>query len=43
MEVIDPRNAAEIFFDIVHEVKIARGIVRIVLLSRQEDWLRMAH
>jgi len=37
MEVIDPHNAQEIFFDGIHEVKIVAGIVRIVLYSRQND------
>lgn len=37
MEVIDPHNAAEIFFDGVHEVKIMDGIVRVVLFSRQNS------
>jgi hypothetical protein len=35
MDVIDPHNVAEIFFDGIHEVKIIEGIVRIVLFSRQ--------
>jgi hypothetical protein len=37
MDVIDPHNAQEIFFDGIHEVKIVAGIVRIVLYSRQND------
>jgi hypothetical protein len=37
MDVIDPHNAQEIFFDGIHEVKIVAGIVRIVLFSRQND------
>lgn len=36
MELIDPNNAAEIFFDNAHEVKIAGGIVRSVLFARQD-------
>lgn len=36
MELIDPRNVAEVFFDGIHDVKITRGIVRIVLFSRQD-------
>jgi hypothetical protein len=35
MDVIDPHNVAEIFFDGIHEVRIIEGIVRIVLFSRQ--------
>lgn len=35
MDVIDPHNAQEIFFDGIHEVKITRGVVRIVLISQQ--------
>jgi hypothetical protein len=35
MDVIDPHNAQEIFFDGIHEVKIVDGIVRITLFSRQ--------
>lgn len=35
MQIIDP-GVAEIFFDIVHEVKIVAGIVRIVLVLRQD-------
>jgi hypothetical protein len=37
IDVIDPHNANEIFFDGIHEVKIVAGIVRIVLYSRQND------
>ncbi|MCK1322117.1 hypothetical protein IVA94_14695 [Bradyrhizobium sp. 156] len=37
MDVIDPHNAQEIFFDGIHEVKIIEGIVRIVLFSRQNS------
>jgi hypothetical protein len=37
IDVIDPHNAQEIFFDGIHEVKIVAGIVRIVLYSRQND------
>ncbi|HEX7895475.1 MAG TPA: hypothetical protein VF447_14855 [Terriglobales bacterium] len=37
MDVIDPHNAQEIFFDGIHEVKIVAGIVRIALYSRQND------
>jgi hypothetical protein len=36
MDVIDPHNVHEIFFDRIHEVKITRGVVRIVLVSRQD-------
>jgi hypothetical protein len=36
VDVIDPHNAQEIFFDAVNEVKIVRGVVRIVLISRQD-------
>jgi hypothetical protein len=35
MEVIDPHNVAEIFFDGIHEVRIIEGIVRVVIFSRQ--------
>lgn len=35
MELIDPSGVPEIFFDAVHEVKIIKGVVRIVLFSRQ--------
>jgi hypothetical protein len=35
MDVIDPHNVAEIFFDGIHEVRIIEGIVRIVIYSRQ--------
>jgi hypothetical protein len=37
MDVIDPHNAQEIFFDGIHEVKIVAGIVRIALYSRQNE------
>lgn len=37
MDLIDPHNAQEIFFDGIHEVKIIQGIVRIVLFSRQNS------
>lgn len=36
MQVIDPHNVQEIFFDAIHEVKITGTIVRIALLSRQD-------
>ena len=36
MDVIDPHNAQEIFFDILHDVKIVDEIVRIALVSRQD-------
>jgi len=36
MQVIDPGNIAEVFFDVVHEVKIVGGIVRIALVLRQD-------
>jgi hypothetical protein len=35
MEIIDPHNAAEIFADGVHEVRIIDGVVRAVFFSRQ--------
>lgn len=35
MELIDPHNVSEIFFDGVSEVKIIESIVRIALFSRQ--------
>jgi hypothetical protein len=35
MDVIDPHNVAEIFFDGIHEVRIIEGIVRVVIFSRQ--------
>jgi hypothetical protein len=35
MEIIDPNNVTETFFDATHEVKIAGGIVRSVLFARQ--------
>lgn len=35
IDVIDPHNVAEIFFDGIHEVRIIEGIVRIVIFSRQ--------
>jgi hypothetical protein len=37
MDLIDPHNAQEIFFDGVSEVKIIQSIVRIVLFSRQNS------
>ena len=36
MELIDPNNAAEIFFDNAHEVRIVGGLVRSVLFARQD-------
>lgn len=36
MDIIDPHNVAEVFFDGIHEVKITKGIVRIVLFSRHD-------
>jgi len=36
MDLIDPHNAQEIFFDGISEVKIIDGVVRIVLYSRQD-------
>lgn len=36
MDLINTPNAPEIFFDGIHEVKIVKGIVRIVLFSRQD-------
>ena len=35
MDVVDPHNVAEIFFDGIYEVRIIEGIVRVVLFSRQ--------
>lgn len=35
IDVIDPHNVSEIFFDGIHEVRIIEGIVRIVIFSRQ--------
>jgi hypothetical protein len=35
MDVIDPHNTQEIFFDGIHEVRIIEGIVRVVIFSRQ--------
>jgi hypothetical protein len=35
MDVIDPHNVQEIFFDGIHEVRIIEGIVRVVIFSRQ--------
>jgi hypothetical protein len=35
MDLIDPHNQPEIFFDGVYEVKILETVVRIVLFSRQ--------
>lgn len=37
MDIVDPHNAQEIFFDGIHEVKIFDDVVRIVLFSRQND------
>ncbi len=37
MDLIDPHNAQEIFFDGINEVKIIESIVRIVLYSRQNS------
>lgn len=37
MDLIDPHNVVEIFFDGISEVKIIEGIVRIVLFSRQNS------
>ena len=37
IDVVDPHNAQEIFFDGIYEVKIIEGIVRIVLYSRQNS------
>jgi hypothetical protein len=36
MDVIDPHNTQEIFFDGIHEVKIHDGVVRIALFSRTD-------
>jgi hypothetical protein len=36
MDVIDPHNVPELFFDGIHEVKIVAGIVRITLYSRHD-------
>ncbi|RXG85337.1 hypothetical protein [Bradyrhizobium zhanjiangense] len=35
MDVIDPHNITDLFFDGIHEVKIVADIVRITLYSRQ--------
>lgn len=35
MELLDPHNVAEIFFDGVHDVRIVEGIVRMALFSKQ--------
>ncbi|WP_369723648.1 hypothetical protein AB8Z38_06710 [Bradyrhizobium sp. LLZ17] len=35
MEVFDPHNKADVFFDGVHEVKIVGDSARIALFSRQ--------
>ena len=35
MEIIDPHNVQEIFFDGLHDVRIIEGIVRVALFSRQ--------
>ena len=47
MQVIDPHNVQEVFFDMIHEVKVSAGIVRIALLSRQDGTgvivLRLVH
>jgi hypothetical protein len=37
LELIDPHNAQEIFFDGIHEVRIIEGIGRMVLFSRQNS------
>jgi len=37
MDIIDPHNAQEIFFDRIHDVKIIDSIVRAALISRQND------
>ncbi|RZM98719.1 hypothetical protein CWO91_36845 [Bradyrhizobium genosp. SA-3] len=37
MDVIDPHNVTDLFFDGIHEVKIMAGVVRITLYSRQDD------
>lgn len=36
MDLIDPHNAAEIFFDGITEVRIVDRIVRVALFSRQD-------
>jgi len=36
MDIVDPHNASEFFFDGIHEVKILDDVVRIVLYSRQD-------
>jgi hypothetical protein len=36
MQIIDPHNVQEIFFDGIYEVKILEGIVRVALFSRQD-------
>jgi hypothetical protein len=35
IDVVDPHNVVELFFDGIHEVRIIEGIVRIVIFSRQ--------
>jgi hypothetical protein len=35
MDLIDPNNAQEIFFDGINDVKIIKGVVRAVLFARQ--------
>jgi hypothetical protein len=37
IDLIDPHNSQEIFFDGISEVKIIEGIVRVVLFSRQNS------
>lgn len=37
MDVIDPHNAQEIFFDGIHDVKIIEGVVRAALFSSQNS------
>jgi hypothetical protein len=37
MDVIDPHNVSETFFDLFHDVKVVANVVRIALVSRQND------
>ena len=37
MDLIDPHNVSEIFFDGVHDVRIIDGVVRFAIFSRQNS------
>ena len=37
MEIIDPHNVQEIFFDGAHDVRIIDGVVRFAIFSRQNS------